>query len=694
MTRGPIALAVFLLASGHLLAQPAPIAPVVNADYSNYDFATTEGVLHGHARILYGPTLLQADELTYNLTTHLVVGRGHFTVTSGSRRLLADRGTYNLATGQFTLADLRAGEPPFYIAAATAAGTRARMTLTQATVTYHEPGSFTPTLSADRLTYEPGRRITGENGHLGLGDVSLIPLRQFNQAFDDSFISQFVTRVGYRRNLGAYVDVGLHVPVWSGVNLGADLGEYTARGVMFGPGGSYSIRSGDGATATGSFSSGYINDHGDRKTDLLGRPVPADRGYFEWTHQQRFNDRLTLTGQFNWWEDAEVLRDFHPSQFYPVQQPDSFLEAVYAGDNYYLSAFTRVDPNNFELVQQRLPEIRFDLVPMPIGGGIHERFNGSFAALQEDSLFSGPTLRSDRFDAYYGLDRPISPTDWLTITPVAGGRLTYYAKAVGGRDNYTRWLGELGVDANLRVSGVFDYHNDPWGINGLRHLLTPTISYRYIPEADRGQAYIPPIDRTVFSTNLEPIDLGTMRNIDDLHAVHTLRLGLDNLLQTRDSQYGSRDLVTLNLASDFNFTTQPGQRRWSDVYTELAVTPAKWLRFGLFQRLDPQHLTLRELNTSLDLIDLDWWNLRLSTTYLQDQIEEYDLAYQRRLNEIWQGFAQVRCDARTRRWDEVSFGLRQKLKNTWSIRYEVSWYQGRQRESGFGVNVAIDLIRF
>jgi LPS-assembly protein len=693
VTRGTIALAIFLLASSRALAQATPLAPVVNADYSNYDFATTEGVLRGHARIQYGPSLLLADELTYNLTTHLVVGRGHFIVTSGSRRLLAESGTYNLATGEFTLTDVRAGEPPFYLAAASAAGTRARMTLTDATVTYNEPGAFTPTLTADRLTYEPGRRITGEHGHLGLGDLRLFPVPQFHQTFDQPLLPHFATRIGYRRDLGVYVELGLHLPVWSGLNLGADLGEYPARGVMFGPGGSYHFQSG-AAEATGSFSSGCINDHGDKKTDLLGRPVPPDRGYLQWTHRQSFNDRLTLTGQFNWWEDSEVLRDFNPTQFYPVQQPDSFLEAVYAGDNYYVSAFTRVDPNNFEVVQQRLPEIRFDLLPLPIGGGIYERFNGSYTALQEDSLFSGPTLRSHRFDAYYALARPITPNDWLTITPVAGGRLTYYAKAAGGRNNYTRWLGELGVDASLRASGVFDYHNDLWGINGLRHLLTPRLSFRYIPEADRGQPYIPPIDRTVFSTNLEPIDLGAMRNIDDLHAIHTLRVGLANLLQTRDTQYGSRDLVTFNVASDFSFSTQSGQRHWSDVYTELALTPAKWLRFDLYQRLAPQNLTPRELNTGLELIDLDWWSLRLSTTYLQNQIEEYYLDYQRRLNEVWQGFARVRYDVRARRWDEVSYGFRQKLQNTWSIRYEMSWYQGRQRESGFGFTVAVDLIRF
>jgi len=691
--RGTTALAILLLALGRLPAQVTPLSPVVNAGASSFDLATGELVLTGNPSILYGPTLLTADEIRYNQKTSVVTANGNLVITSGRERLLAHGGTYNLTTGVFTLADVRAGEPPFYLQAASARGSRARMTLSDATVTFNNPGAFAPTLTADQLTYIPGQRVTGEHGHLGLGGLAFFPLPQFDQPFSQPLLTGVTSRVGYRRNLGAYLDLGLHLPVWPGVNLGGDVGEYTARGLMVGPGGSYDLDLADGAAA-GTFSSGYISDHGDRKTDILGRPVPPDRGYFAWTHQQTIGDRVTLSGQFNWWEDSEVLRDFHPNQFLAVQQPDSYLEAAYAGDNYFLSAFTRVDPNNFEQVQQRLPEIRFDLLPTAIGGGVYERLDASYAALQEDSLFSGPTLRSDRLDAFYELERPIMPTGWLTLTPVAGGRLTYYANAVGGRTDYTRALGELGLDGTLRASGIFDYHNDLWGINGLRHLLTPTFSYRYIPEADKGQAYIPPIDRTVFSTNLEPIDLGTMRNIDQLHAVNTLRLGLDNLLQTRDAQYGSRDLVSLNLATDFNFSTQPGQRRWSDIYTELALTPARWLRFDLYQRLSAQTLGLHEFNSDLAITDGDWWSVRLANTYLQDQIQEYLFEYQRRVNEVWRGYTRVRYDARDRRWDEVSFGLRQRLRDTWNIRYEIAWNQGNQRESGFGFNVALDLVRF
>jgi hypothetical protein len=46
------------------------------------------------------------------------------------------------------------------------------------------------------------------------------------------------------------------------------------------------------------------------------------------------------------------------------------------------------------------------------------------------------------------------------------------------------------------------------------------------------------------------------------------------------------------------------------------------------------------------------------------------------------------------RWNELTFGLQQNLRNTWSVRYAVSWNHGQQRAASFGLNVQVDLIRF
>ena len=116
------------VAAGSVAAQVTPLAPVVTADDTSFDITTGEAVLRGHPRIVYGPTLLLADELRYNRAGTLVIASGHFSITSGAERLLAAGGTYYLATGFFTLTDVRAGEPPLYVTAASATGTRTSST--------------------------------------------------------------------------------------------------------------------------------------------------------------------------------------------------------------------------------------------------------------------------------------------------------------------------------------------------------------------------------------------------------------------------------------------------------------------------------------------------------------------------------------------------------------------------------------
>ena len=90
----------------------------------------------------------------------------------------------------------------------------------------------------------------------------------------------------------------------------------------------------------------------------------------------------------------------------------------------------------------------------------------SAAVLQADAFGPTPALKTNRLDAYYGLERPINPTPWLNFTPVAGGRVTYYTDALGGKDTYTRTIGEVGFDAHLLASGTFDYKNPVWEVDG------------------------------------------------------------------------------------------------------------------------------------------------------------------------------------------------------------------------------------
>lgn len=676
-------------------AQTAPLQPRVSADHEEFDLTTNTDTLSGHAQVDYGEIRLRADTIVINSTTRVAVIRGHGELTRGPLRLLADTIKYSFADGTYTAERLRLGEYPLYVTGHTAVGNGTTITIQDARIALREPAPYAPTLTASTIVYTPGKILQAEHAFLGVGPALPVLVPKFGQSLDQPLLSHATLDVGLDSSLGAHLEAGLHVPVLPGVDLGGEVGIYSKRGLMFGPSGTYASTT-DPETLRGYFRSGFIRDHGDRKNDILGQPVPEDRGYVEWTHQQQLADNLTLSTELNYWKDSEILRDFRPDAFFRVQQPDTYVESVYSGQNYFVSLFARFQPNKFEDVQERLPELRFDLVPTAIGGGIYEQFNASAAVLREDPPLGGAALRSDRLDGYYALTRPFNPQEWFNFTPVVGGRVTHYANTTGAvsAGGYTRTLGEVGFDAELQASGTFDYKNDQWKIDGLRHLLTPRLSYRYIPEGDRGRALIPDIDRDAFSTYLPPLGLADTRNIDDLHEINTLRLGLDNTVETRDPVYGSRNLLVFDTALDLNFHRQPGQKDVSQIHSELAFTPAPWLSLNGYESFTPQNFTLNQINTGLTLRDGDAWSLRFANYYLREDTAEYSVEGTLRLNEVYEAFGRVQYDGRLHLYVEQVYGLTQNLGNTWRVTYAVTLYDGPRRESKSGFKVQVELLKF
>lgn len=689
----------FLCGFALLIPAYAQEDPIANAELSalttSVDPDKNTATFTGEARLKNGSALLEADEIRYFYGSNLAVATGNVRLTDGADRMLAEKITYHRGNLSFSGENVRLGRYPFYMSGDTASGNDREITITNARASVLEPAFFQPTLTAETLTYSVGEEISAESPRIGIGGFRPLALPQFSHSVDLPFISYISLNGGYRSLLGVYAEAQVKIPIANGVKIGGILSGYTARGIMAGPSGDYHIIRNDGREIAGNLQSGFINDHGEKLTDLLGRPVPENRGYAQWWHAQDLTEDLRITAKLNYWSDSEILRDFRPRDFFEVQAPDNYLQAVYSGSNYLITAFTRIAPIDFHRVQERLPEIHFDLLPHIIGNGFNQRFHASFAALREDALGGiGPTSSSDRLDAYYAVSKTITHEDWFSFTPMAGARVTHYQRAIGGKDNYTRTLGEVGFDLSVRTSSVSSYQNKTWQIDGIRHLFTPRLSYRYVPEADKGRAYIPTIDRLTFRTYLPPIGLGDTRNIDDLGPTNVLRLGFDNTWQTRNLEYGSRDLLVFNVAADFRFDRVPGQRTVSDIHNFIAFTPAPWLQFDVYQRVTPRELTMQEINTSLSIFDEKAWSVRFSSHLLRNEIEEYILQTDVRLNEAYEVLAKLHYDTRKHRFNEQAYGIRQTLGNLWSLEYLVTIFDGPRRESDFGFSVSVDVIGF
>lgn len=667
-----------------------------------------EFIATGEARLAHKDVVLYADEIIYDTKGRVATAKGNVVLIRGVQRLVADELTYRYEDQSYTVGRFRVGQSGILAEGARAQGSAGGLRVEEATLTYGEPDPLNPTLRASVVTYQPAEddrdaTATLEGASLGIGSTGLIPLPNFTESPRNPTLSGIDARVGYDGDLGAEVSLAATTSVNNNLRLGADLGLFSKRGVLFGPIGRYNSFDADGLGAKGMFRTGYIQDQGDTGLDIRGNQIDSERSFVEWQHHQALAPGLTFSGQLYYWSDSYVTRDFRDENFQNLQTPDTWFEAAKTGDNFVVSLFTRVQVNDYSLIQERLPEVRFDGLPIEIGGGFYHRINAGVAALREDDPFGG-TIRSDRADLYYGVNRPFSPREWFSFTPTAGVRVTHYERLNTGSPrggNFTRLLGELGFDAKLfQSSATWDYKNERWGIDGLRHVVTPRLGYRMSPSADVGRGDIPAIDRDVVSSYLRPLGIADRRDIDSLPAMNTFRFGVDNVLQTRDPQHGSRDLVRLDLALDqyasAEAATSAGEtRNDTDLHAFFVLSPARWLRYDLYSRSTVQTGKIEELNTGLTVHDANVWNFRLGTYYLEEsvaarQIQEYTADYGLRLNEIYSVQARFRYDSRNSRFTEQTYAFRQRLSRTWTVSYELSLYDGPRREDDLGVAVRVE----
>ncbi len=696
-----------------MAALGADAEATLTADSDSFDYASGDTVLTGHAVLVDNGRVLNSDEIRINQKTQVATASGHVVLTWLGDRLLADTLTLHRTTGNFKATRLRVGQFPYFIEGAWAEGNRTQVVIHDATITYHEPDKWLPTVRAKEITYSPGHYLRLASANFGIDRYELIPVARIVQDLGRTTEAAKVTAdAGYRSTLGPYADIVNLFPVGGGFGFGPDLGIYLRRGVMVGPAAGYEMSEGE-TTAIGTVRSGFLHDYGLRGMDILGNPVPTNREYVLWDHHEQIGQDLTITGEINWTSDSEVIRDFHAKEFVPVQEPDNFLEVVYEQPDFLASVFTRFQPDAFYPVQERLPEIRFDLLPTPIGGGIYARFDSGIVHLAEHPPAGGLFLEADRFDTFLGLSRPFSYKGIVSFTPVAGARYTQYWDTVGAPESggTGRALGELGFDADLKTSGTFDYKNAYLGIDGLRHLFTPTLSYRYIPDAGKGSDWIPPIDRSTFTNYLPIMELGDMRALDQLQAENVVRFGLHNTLQTRDAQYGSRDLLTLNLDDDFRFQRAPGQADFSDIHTEFVAKPAHWLEVRLEDAVSSERFAQRAIDSSVTFREGQVWLASFGVGYLSDRygsfyvpglgynpivgVDTYHYEFRRRMNEVFELFTRGDYDARDHLFIDQYYGFVQRVSNTWLVQYAAVFSRGPNNGQGhFGLEVNVNVVKF
>jgi LPS-assembly protein len=691
LTRRALALLVFVSGGWSLLAA-GPAATdedeiQIEGDSSEIVFETSRARVTGNVVARYRGAVLHADRAEFDQTTGEVLAEGRVTLQRAGEQWRGERLRYNFLTERIEAEAFRTGYPPVFAAGAGlfADATNQTYTATGALLTTDDVAEPGYRVRAKSLVFVPGRYFEARHATLYLGKVPILYFPYYRRTLDRPPNRLLVTP-GYRSRYGPYLlgefDLNLRTNVAATLHLDYRL----KRGVGFGP----SVRYEWPRLGAGDLEFYYTRDEAPGE-DPGGLPIRTHRSRLSFTHQATLRTNLTAKIAVRRQSDAQFTRDFFESEFKRDPQPRSFLEVNQAWPNWTLDTLAQVQVNDFFETVERLPDVKLTGLRQQLGISpfYYESessvgyFRHQFAEAPNRSTNRPPEpFAAVRADSYHQLLWPQCYFGWLNVTPRVGGRFTHYGEVDGDGTvaaAQDRWVFNTGVETSFKASRVFaGAQSKLLDVHELRHIVQPSINYVYVPTPNARPPELPQFDAQLPTLRLLPIDFPDFNSIDSIDAQNAVRFGLHNKLQTKRAGH-SEDLVDWRLFLDWRLDprprrtlpdiygaprTLPGDRTFSDLYSDLDFKPRSWLTLDSQVRFDFDGTRFRQLYHTVSIAPTDVWSWTIGHRYLRDEPDLYGLgnnlivnSVYYRLNENWAVRVQHHYEARDRRLERQYYTL-------------------------------------
>ncbi|MGH7950828.1 MAG: LPS-assembly protein LptD [Limisphaerales bacterium] len=617
------------------------IIPGAPEGHVNYDMAS--GTASGtNICVRYGDTTLTADSATVNQKSGEVAADGNVRIEQAGQIWVGEHIRYNFITHQMQSEQFRTGKPPVFAEGQELHGDISNQTYNarHVFVTTDDVSDPAIRVRASRIKIVPGKYVEMWNAILYLDGVP-------------TFYFPY-----YKRNLGGHTDHLNFLPGYRSAFGPYLLGAYTwylgeiadgkihldyreRRGVGTGPDVNLHL----GQWGDMAFKYYYLHDQ-IPNNDTNGLPnfglAPKNRQrvYFGWQATPATN--LNVKALVNYQSDPYLLREYFESDYSQNPQPNTFFEINKYSENWSLDAEATPRVNSFFDQIERLPDVRLtgfrqQLFNTPVyyesqsSAGYYRQFfantNGTFP---NPSGFYGDSAA--RADTFHQLLLPWTFFNWLNITPHVGGRFTYYSERSGGtNDEIDREVFNTGVGASFKVSRLWSgATNSLFQIDGLRHIMEPSVNYVFVPNPSAPPAQLPQFDSALPSLLLLPVQFPDYNDIDSVDSENVIRFGLRNTLQTKRG--GQLDnLLDWNLMLDWllkpdrNNLDEPdsAQETFSDLYSDLTFKPRSWLALESQLRYDINGGELNLAFHQLTLTPNEKWSWGLGHWYVRGDFDGF-----------------------------------------------------------------------
>lgn len=669
------------LAAGTAPAQQRPEFEIVPLNDQGWVEYGLEGVVRGFKGVLvhYGTIVMTAEEIEFNQNTAEARADGKARIQDEGQIWVAEHLLYNLDTRQMESERFRTGKSPVFAAGRGLHGelTNNVYVATNAFVTTEDLENPTFRIRAKRLKIIPGKQVVAHGAVLYAGNVPVFyfPIYTRNlgpQANNFDFVP------GYRSLFGPFV-LGRYT--WF-LNQQLD-GEFHVdyrerRGVGVGPDLNYHL----GPWGSGSLKYYYLHDD-DPNAGTNPNSIPENRQRVYFSYQSSPVTNLYFKSMVRYESDSRMVRDFFEGEYRQNPQPNTYVEANRFWNNFNLDAYFQPRVNDFLETVERLPDIKLTGYRQQIGS-TPVYYESESSAGYYRRLFAetnGPPTGLDysaaRADTYHQLLLPETFFGWLNVTPRVGGRFTYYSEASGPgatTDEIYRGVFNTGAEVSFKASRTWPAFREPFfELDGLRHIVEPSINYVYVPAPNARPPELPQFDYELQSLRLLPIEYPDYNSIDSIDSQNVLRLGLRNRLQTKRNGEVV-NFLSWDVYTDWRLRPRAEQTTFADFYSDLVLRPRSWLTWESLTRYDIDGGQWRMALNTVTLQPSSVWSWSLGQYYLRDDFSAppqglgegnnlFTSSLFFRMNENWAFHASQHFEARDGRMEEQYYTLYRDLRS-------------------------------
>ena len=354
-----------------------------------------------------------------------------------------------------------------------------------------------------------------------------------------------------------------------------------------------------------------------------------DDGYTQFYHRQEISEKTVVLGQIEQWYTADFVKDFYNGIFEDRSGPRSFMNLTHTRPQQIATLTLAKSTHDFTTETEKLPEATYHLFERRLGKGFYGTFDGAagYYRTAPDDVESGRVATIGRLSYDWNLAKGIN------VVPFVEGDGTWYSNALDDGEPAFRGTAVGGATLQARLQRAYAGRR---GFSGFKHIVVPSVTYSYRPDASLAQDDTPRFD-----------------GFDDRLGRSRVETSITSLLLGRNAETGDAwPVARVGLYQGHDFSSEGAES--DDYEVQMEVRPRPW--WGL-QTVGELH----EAETGVDLPDEDTERL---LTFLF-----FDNRFGKNTMNSRIGYSLAKTDVGVFK-RQVLYGIGYKLTEKWSFAFE------------------------